>query len=171
MKKQGEGGGVSLRHPDLQTFSSVVIATTAQFADDVAYEILGVAEEHQRVVQVIQRVVDAGEAGGHAALDDHDGARFVYVQDGHAEDGAGGVGARGGIGDIVRADHQRDIGLRHVAVDRVHVQQLVVGDVGFGEQHVHVAGHASGDGVNAEADVDAALGERVEKLADFVLRL
>src|SRR6266436_4831305 len=149
----------------------VVAVAAGEFADDVAYEILGVAEEHQRVVQVIQRVVDAGEAGGHAALDDHDGARFVDVQDGHAEDGAGGVGAGGGIGDIVGADDQRDVGLRHVAVDGVHVEELVVGDVGFGEQHVHVAGHASGDGVNAEGDVDAALGERVEKFAHFVLRL
>src|SRR5258708_2504506 len=60
-----------------------------------------------------------------------------------------------------------DVGLRHVAVDGVHIEELVVGDVGFGEQHVHVAGHAAGDGVNAEGDVDAALGERVEELTNF----
>src|SRR4029077_8220425 len=103
--------------------------------------------------------------------DDHNGAGFVYVEDGHAEDGAGGVGARGGIGDIVGADDQRDVSLAHVAIDVVHVEEFVVGDVGFGEEHVHVAGHATGDGVNAEADVDAAFGERVEKFADFVLGL
>src|SRR5713101_1891514 len=155
----------SVQHPE-----SVVIAA-GEFADDVADEILGVAEEHQRLVEVVQRVVDAGEAGGHAALDDHDGAGFVDVDDGHAEDGAARIGARGGIGDIVGADDQRDVGLRHVTVDGVHVQQLVVRDVGFGEQHVHVPGHASGNGVNAEGDIHAALGKRVEQLAHFVLRL
>src|SRR6202007_2168729 len=39
------------------------------------------------------------------------------------------------------------------------------------EQHVHVAGHASGHRVNAEGDVDAAFGERVKQFADLVLRL
>ena len=34
-----------------------------------------------------------------------------------------------------------------------------------------MAGHASGDGVDAEGDVDAALGEGVVELADFVLGL
>src|SRR6266849_4847487 len=114
---------------------------------------------------------DACEACGHAALDDHYGAGFVYVEDRHAEDGAAGIGASGGIGDIVGADDQSDIGLRHVAVDGVHIEQLVVGDVGFGEQHVHVAGHASGDGVDAEADIDAAFRERVVQFAHFVLSL
>src|SRR5713226_4502479 len=66
----------------------LVVVAAGDFADDVAYEILGVAEKHQRLVQVVQRVVDASEAGSHAALDDHDGARFVHVEDGHAEDGA-----------------------------------------------------------------------------------
>src|SRR3979409_1806702 len=72
-----------------------------------------------------------------------------------------GGGAGGGIGDIVGADDESDVGLRHVAVDVVHFEQPVIGDVGFGEQHVHVAGHASGDGMNAEADVDTSFGERV----------
>ena len=58
-----------------------------------------------------------------------------------------------------------------VAVDVVHFEELVVGDVGFGEEDVHVAGHASGDGVDAEVYVDAALGERIVEFADFVLRL
>src|SRR6266849_301339 len=57
----------SVQHPE-----SVVIAA-GEFADDVADEILGVAEEHQGLIQVVQRVVDAGEAGSHAALDDHHG--------------------------------------------------------------------------------------------------
>src|SRR5258708_36929457 len=100
MKNQGEGGGVSCRHSGVQTFGLVVIAA-GEFADDVAYEILGVAEEHEGLVQVIEGIVDAGKTSGHAALDDYDGARFVDVQDGHAEDGAARVGTRGGIADAV----------------------------------------------------------------------
>ena len=66
---------------------------------------------------------------------------------------------------------RRYIGLREIAVDFVHVHKAVVRDVGFGQQDVHVAGHASGYGVDGEADVDSTLGERVEEFADFVLGL
>ena len=57
------------------------------------------------------------------------------------------------------------------AVDVIHLDQAVVGDVGFGEEHVHVAGHAAGDGVDGELHVHAAAGEGIEQLADLVLRL
>src|SRR5260370_1334779 len=53
----------------------VVAVAAGEFADDVAYEVFGVAEEHQGLVEVVQRVVEAGGACGHAALDDHCGAR------------------------------------------------------------------------------------------------
>ena len=59
--------------------------SAAEFAHNCADELLGVAEEHQRVIEVVQRVVDAGEARAHAALDHHDGVGFVHVEDGHAE--------------------------------------------------------------------------------------
>ena len=129
----------------------------AEFADDGADELFGVAEEHQGVVEVIERVVDAGEAGVHAALDDHDGVGLVDVEDRHAEDGAGCVGARGGVDDVVGADDQGHVGLREIAVDFVHFDEPVVGNVGFGQQHVHVAGHAAGDGMDGEVDIDARL--------------
>ena len=81
------------------------------------------------------------------------------------------VGARGGIGYVVGADDQGYVGLREVAVDFVHVEEPIVRDVGFGEEHVHVAGHAAGNRVDGEFYVYAALAEGIEKFADFVLRL
>ena len=41
---------------------SVVAAAAGKFADDRADEALGVAEEHQGLVEVVERVVDSGEA-------------------------------------------------------------------------------------------------------------
>src|ERR1700735_2342085 len=99
---------------------AAVTAAAGEFADDVADEIFGVAEEHQGFVEIVERVVDAGETSGHAALDDHHGARFVDVEDGHAVDGACGIGARGGIGDVVGADDKSDVGLCEVTVDLIH---------------------------------------------------
>ena len=70
------------------------------------------------------------------------------------------IGARrivlgGRVHDVVRADHDRDIGRREVVVDLVHLQDDVVGDVRLGEQHVHVARQAAGDRVDREPHVDA----------------
>src|SRR2546421_12369233 len=59
------------------TFARLVVAVgAAELADDVADEVLGVTEEHQRAVQIIEGVVDSGEARGHAALYDHYRAGF-----------------------------------------------------------------------------------------------
>ena len=49
--------------------------------------------------------------------------------------------------------------------------QLLVGHLGLGEQHVHVAGHPAGDRVDRVVDLDAALAEHVDELAQRVLRL
>ena len=76
-----------------------------------------------------------------------------------------------GFDDVVGADHERDVGLRELGVDLVHLLELVVRDVRLGEQDVHVAGHAAGDRVDRVGDVDALLLEQLGELADVVLRL
>ncbi len=55
-----------------------------QLSHNVPYKPLGVAEEHQGFILVVQRVIDAGEAGVQAPFDHHDGARLVHIEDGYA---------------------------------------------------------------------------------------
>ena len=76
--------------------------------------------------------------------------RLVGVDDRHAEDRAALVVPRGRIDDVVGADDERDVGLRQLGIDVVHLDERVVGNLGLGEQHVHVAGHAAGDRMNRE---------------------
>ena len=56
-------------------------------------------------------------------------------------------------------------------VDVVHLLELGIGDVGLGEQHVHVARHPAGDRVDRVLHVDAALLEQLGQLAHRVLGL
>src|SRR5882672_2167152 len=63
------------------------------------------------------------------------------------------------------------IGLREIAVDLVHLNEAVVGDVRFSQQHVHMPWHASRDGMDGEANFDSLLGKDVIKFANLVLRL
>ena len=58
-----------------------------------------------------------------------------------------------------------------VGLIAVHLEEQVVGDLGLGEQDVHVAGHAAGDGVDAEFDFLAVLDEQVGEVAHGVLGL
>src|SRR2546429_1281745 len=74
----------------------------------------------------------------HAALDHHHRARLVHVEDGHAKNRAGVIRACGGIRDVVCANDQCDVGLRELTVDLIHIEKFVVGNVGFGKQHVHM---------------------------------
>src|ERR1035441_3801347 len=70
------------------------IHSRRQFLQDLGDECLGIAEQHQGLIHVIQIVVDAGEAGIHGALDHHDGVGLVDVQNRHAENRARFIGAR-----------------------------------------------------------------------------
>ncbi len=56
-------------------------------------------------------------------------------------------------------------------IDRLELEDLVVGDVGLGQQHVHVARHAPGDGVDRELHVDVPLREQVVNLPHAVREL
>ena len=78
-----------------------------QRLDDILDHFLGVGEEHHGVVFIEKIVVDPGVAGRHGAFHEEDRARLVDIEDRHAEDRAGRVIAGGGVGHVVRADHQR----------------------------------------------------------------
>ena len=79
--------------------------------------------------------------------------------------------AGGGVRHVVRADDKRDVGAGELGVDLVHLLELRVGHVGLGEQHVHVAGHPAGDGVDGVADLDAARLQHLGERRDLMLRL
>jgi AspT/YidE/YbjL antiporter-like protein len=128
-----------------------------QRLDDVFDALLGVAEEHLRVLLEEQRVLHAGIAGVHRALEDDDVSRPSTPQHRHPGDRAGRVVLGGGVDRVVGADDQHDVGLGEVVVDLVHLQDDVVGHLGLGQQDVHVAREPTGDRVDAEPDVDAAV--------------
>src|SRR2546430_3952485 len=109
--------------------------------------LFGVGEVHAGVGVGVELVVDAGVAVAHGALDDDDVVGVVDVEDGHAGDGVAGA-AGGGVGDVVGTDDEGDVGAGEFGVGLVHFVELGVGDVGFGEQDVHVAGHPAGDGAD-----------------------
>ena len=140
-------------------------------AEDVLDAGLGVAEEHVAVLAEEQRVLHAGVAGGHGALEDDDVVRLPDPQHRHAGDGAGRVVLGGRVDRVVGADHEHDRGAGEVVVDLVHLEDDVVGHLRLGEQHVHVPGQATGDRVDAEAHLDAALAQLTGEVGDRVLGL
>jgi hypothetical protein len=64
------------------------LMSPAQLLHYRADKLLGVAEEHQRVIEIVERVVDACEARVHAALDDHYSVSLIDIENGHTEDWA-----------------------------------------------------------------------------------
>ncbi|SVM39198.1 Uncharacterised protein [Klebsiella pneumoniae] len=126
---------------------------------------LRIAVDHVAVFLEEQKVLDAGIAFAPTALDHIDLMGLVGVEDRHAVDRRGLVGARRRIDDVVRPDHQRDVGIHEVGVDVFHVVDDVVGHTGLGEQHVHMPGHAARDRMDGELDVHAG---RLKQLDEFV---
>src|SRR4051794_26285916 len=86
-------------------------AAVAEFLGEGAHHALGVAEEHEGLLEEVDLVLDAGEARVHAPLDRHDGAGLVHLEDRHAVDRAALVVPGGRVDDVVGADDQRHVAL------------------------------------------------------------
>src|SRR3546814_17021135 len=94
-RRRGASQAFGLRAcPPAPGSSSVPAVERLQFADQRRPHLGTVAVEHAGVVDVEQRVLDAGETGALAALDDAGGLRIAHVEDRHAVDRAGRAGLR-----------------------------------------------------------------------------
>ena len=79
--------------------------------------------------------------------------------------------AGGRIHHVIRSQDQDHIRLGEGWVDLLQVIQLVVGDVGLGEQDVHVSRHAPRHWVDAVADFHAAVLQDRRELTNIMLGL
>src|SRR5260370_40164854 len=86
----------------------------SELSDDLAHKGFGIAEEHQCPVEIVQRVVDSRETGTHPALDYHDHARLIDIENRHSVDRATRIVASCGIGHVVGSDHQGNISLKEL---------------------------------------------------------
>src|SRR4030095_16770045 len=86
--------------------SQLGVTGAGQLANDTAHKGLRVAEQHQSVIEIVERVVDAGKAGTHAALDHHYRVSFIDIQNWHSVDRTGSVLTCRRIGHVIRAAHQ-----------------------------------------------------------------
>src|SRR2546422_8582933 len=122
----------------LEDFTSAGRSGGLDGGDQLRQGVLGVAEEHDRLGVVEQLVIDAGEAGAHAALHEHDVLRLVGVEDGHPIDRAARRVVCRRVDHVVGANDERDVRGLELVVDLVHLLELVVGDVRLSKEYVHV---------------------------------
>jgi len=103
-----------------QLAANLIIVPATEFADDGAYEGFGVAEEHERLVEIIERVFNSCETGAHTALITITVRALSTSRTGMPKSGLKRRCARR-IGHVVRANHQGHVGLRKISVDIFHV--------------------------------------------------
>merc|ERR1712060_710108 len=65
------------------------------------------------------------------------------------------------LGDVVCTHHKADVNLRHVILHLIHLQNPLIGNTCFCEQHVHLTRHAPGDWMDGEARVDTLVHESI----------
>src|SRR5690606_22718425 len=139
--------------------------------DHLHHDLLRIAVDHGGVLGEEQLVLHAGVTLALTTLDHIGLTRHVDVEDRHAVDRAGLAVASGRVDHVVGAQNDGDISLREVFVDVFQVVDDVVGHTGFGQQHVHVTRHTSGNRVDGEGHVHALLLQQLHELVQLVLRL
>ncbi len=93
------------------------------------------------------------------------------VENRHTVDRALRIVLGGRVGHVVGADDENDIRIREFVVDVVHVIELIVGHIGFGQEHVHMPRHAASHRVDGVFDIHTLVFQHISKLAYRVLRL
>src|ERR1700735_2082350 len=104
----------------VQAYSNLIgltLAGAAELVDDGVHERFRVPKKHQRLVEVVKRIVYASEGWSPSAIAQHDRSRFIDVKNRHAVNWAAGVSASRRIGDVIRSNHQRHVRLREFAVN------------------------------------------------------
>ena len=118
-----------------------------------------------------QRVFEAGETFALTTLQDDHRLRFVDIKNRHARNWTARIFTRVGIDDVVCADDDGNISGGELGIDLFEFVKRGIGNIRFGQQHVHMAGHASRNWMNSVFDSDAALLENIRQLTHSVLRL
>src|SRR5438094_10621421 len=77
----------------LKLHHHLTASARAQLADYIVDERLGIPKEHQGPIKIVERIVNYREAGTHAAVYHHSSSRFVYIENRHSVNRAGGIGA------------------------------------------------------------------------------
>ncbi len=170
----GEHGGslfVSTGHRGGSSRSGLGGGRIGGQVDELADGFHSVAEHHEDALLGVEGVRHAGVAGLVVEVADDDVLSLVDLEDGHAVDGRAFGGVSGGVDDVVSTDDDHEIGVGEHGIDGIHFQHVFVVHVGFSEEHVHVAGHTAGNGMDGVVNGSALGFESVGELLDLVLGL
>mmetsp|Transcript_5206 Transcript_5206/g.12943 ORF Transcript_5206/g.12943 Transcript_5206/m.12943 type:complete len:385 (+) Transcript_5206:77-1231(+) len=114
-----------------------------------------IAEEHLRGFPEENWILQIGVTPRHGAFQEDAVPGLPNLDHGHAVDGTALVGFGGLVRDVVGADDEANVNVGHVVLRLLHFQDHLVGDTRLGEEHVHLAGHASSHGVDREFHIGA----------------
>jgi hypothetical protein len=96
---------------------------------------------------------------------------LVGVEDRRAKNGRTLFGTRRGVHHIIGADDECYVGRLEFLVDVVELEDEIIGNAGFSEQHVHLTWHTAGDRMDRELDGDPCCLQESYKLVEFLLSL
>ena len=140
--------------------------------DEVSHRLLGVAEAHRHALLAgVERVLHSGVARLEVVVADHDVLCLIDIEHRHAVDRCALRLAGCRIEDIIRSDHDHEVGRLEVVIDPLHLEEVIVGHIRLGEEDIHVTRHTPGDGVDGKANLCAIAAKRVGELLHLMLRL
>jgi len=133
--------------------------------------VLGVAKEHRGVFVEEQRISNTCISTGHATLHHDDIPAVPDLEHRHAGYGAVRVRLGTGVDDVIGPDDKCEVCLREFAVDFIHLENDVIGDVRLGEQNIHMSWQSAGDRVDGETDLDPGVSKFLDDLGEGMLGL
>mmetsp|Transcript_39632 Transcript_39632/g.100677 ORF Transcript_39632/g.100677 Transcript_39632/m.100677 type:complete len:336 (+) Transcript_39632:127-1134(+) len=148
-----------------QVADSNLIETRAYLGREGICRLLRVTQQHVSVLLVEDGIVEVSIAAGHGALHEDDLLGPPDLDDGHAPNRTTLDLLRRGIHHVVCADDKHHVVVLHTRIDLIHLKDPLVWHSCLGQEHVHLTGHAAGDGVDPELQIDIVASEQAGNLA------
>mmetsp|Transcript_57662 Transcript_57662/g.133084 ORF Transcript_57662/g.133084 Transcript_57662/m.133084 type:complete len:568 (+) Transcript_57662:61-1764(+) len=136
---------------------------------DLLTGFVSISQTHIGVFIVEHGIRDVSVSCLHGSLEEHGLLALPHLQYWHAVDRAALHILGGLVGDVVGTHNQADINVLHVIVNLIHLKHPVIRHRGLSQQHIHLPGHSSGDGVDSESHVDTVLSAGVGDGGDLGL--
>src|SRR5699024_703652 len=115
--------------------------------------------------------IDAGKTGAQASLKDNGSLSFIDIQDRHTINRTALLRLSSRIYHIIGPNDKHNVSGFKFRIDLFHIKKLIVWHVCFGQQHIHMAGHAARDRMDAVLYFHPSLPHLINYFLKYMMRL
>mmetsp|Transcript_42226 Transcript_42226/g.90699 ORF Transcript_42226/g.90699 Transcript_42226/m.90699 type:complete len:1064 (-) Transcript_42226:53-3244(-) len=137
-------------------FGDLVCKHILDLAGELLSLALGISQKHLGVLLVEYRIVNVSISSSHCPLHENGLLCLPHLKHRHASNRAIFDFLCSAVRDVIGSNNDADIGILHIWIDLLHLQDPVVGNSGLCQEHIHLTRHSASDRMDSKAAFDTS---------------